>query len=298
MDPHGTDRPSVGFLPDAEAASLPRREVAGRTYLIEGRIGGNRRSEVYRGAWADPLTERVVLKVGRGPESAAPMERELATLDMLRRSTANGTPFFTALLPEVVASTARASAKEPVTVFRYKNRYDWTLADVLKEYPEGVTPRTAVWMWKRTLTIIAWLRLNELTHAAIVPEHILIHPLNHSVTLLDWSSAVRTGTIATGAQAAHATFHPAEIAGGTPTTAQTDIAMSARSVIAVLGGDPAVGTMPASVPGPIADMLRLYARYDATGRRIADPLALEKEFGRIAEGVFGPPRYEPFRMPR
>jgi hypothetical protein len=76
--------------------------------------------------------------------------------------------------------------------------------------------------------------------------------------------------------------------------------MSARCMISVLGGDPGTGDLPASVPGPIADILRTHARYDArdVGGRIDDPLTLEKEFGRIAESVYGPRRYHPFRMPR
>jgi len=67
----------------------------------------------------------------------------------------------------------------------------------------------------------------------------------------------------------------------------------------VLGGNPADGSLPASVPAPIADILRLHARYDG-GRpgRIVDAFALEKEFGKVAKAVYGPRKYHPFQMPR
>ncbi|HSD12861.1 MAG TPA: hypothetical protein VLC10_04845, partial [Patescibacteria group bacterium] len=285
------------FLRGADPGALPRVDIDGRTYLIEGRIGGGDKADVYRGAWDHPLTERVVIKAARDASSSALMAREVATLEAFGRSRENGTPFFTRLLPEVVASGTHEG--KAVTVFRYKNRYDWTLEDAIREYPGGVDPETMVWMWNRTLTLLAWVHMNRMVHGAIVPGHILIHPLNHGATLLDWAYAVRVGK-AVEAEPAHAAFQPDEVLRKEAATPETDIAMSARCMIAVLGGDPATGDLPGSVPAPIAAVLRLHARFGAHegGRRIADALTLEKEFGKIAEGVFGPRRYHPFQMPR
>lgn len=293
------ERPRLPFIRTSDPDMLPRLEVAGRSYLVEGRIGSGDKAEVYRAAWDHPLTERVVIKVGRDASVASLMAREAAFLSSLRDSRANGTPFFVGLLPEVVATGSHDG--RPVTVFRYKNRYDWTLADVIREYPGGVDPETMVWMWNRTLTLVGWLQMNAVAHGALVPGHMLIHPVNHGMTFIDWAYAARTkGRKAEAAGSpgdAYAAFCPGEVLRKEAATAETDIAMSARCMIAVLGGNPADGSLPRSVPGPIADVLRVHARYDEGTPRIADAFALEKEFGRIAEGVFGPRRYHPFTMP-
>ena len=71
-------------------------------------------------------------------------------------------------------------------------------------------------------------------------------------------------------------------------------------MIAVLGGNPGDGGLPASVPAPLAEFLRLHARYGkaGAGKRIDDPLELEQAFGRLAESLYGPRKYHPFKMPR
>ncbi|HTK04968.1 MAG TPA: hypothetical protein VL500_05250 [Candidatus Eisenbacteria bacterium] len=289
-----------GFLRGTDAAALPRLEVGGRSYVVEGLIGRGDASDVYRAAWDHPLTERVVIKVGRGDDAGASLAREVTNLAQLARNKANGTPFFVRQFPQHVASGSCRldGAVRPATVFRYKNMFDWTLEDVIREYPDGVEPQTMVWMWNRTLALLGWLQMAGWTHGAIVPGHMLIHPVNHGMTLLGWTHAVRTGRPVVMPEPGHRAFHPGEVLGNADSTPETDVAMSARCMIAVLGGNPADGSLPASVPAPIADILRLHARYGDGSGRIVDAFALETEFGKVAKAVYGPRKYHPFRMPR
>lgn len=288
------------FLRGVDVPALPRLEVAGRSYVVEGLIGRGDRCDVYRAAWDHPLTERVVIKVARTDEGAEALKREAATLGKLPESRANGTSFFVRMFPEPVAvgDGKVDGARRKASVFRYKNRFDWTLEDVIREYPEGVEPQTMVWMWNRTLTLLGWLQMAGWTHGAIVPAHVLIHPVNHGVTFLDWSYAARTGKPVAAREPGHAPFHPGEIVRGEATTSLTDLAMSARCMIAVLGGDPGDGSLPASVPDPIASVLREHARYGGGDGGHVDAFALEKRFGKVAESVYGPRKYHPFAMPR
>lgn len=281
----------------------PRVTVAGRTYLIEGRLDSGDVSDVWRGCLDSALSELVVIKTCRRAEDAPVMRREVATLSRLAASNVRGVEHFVRLLPVVVAHgdrTDAAGAGLPVTVFRHKNRFDWTLEDVLREYPDGIDPETMVWMWNRTLMQLSWIQRNRLVHGALAPAHMLIHPGNHGMALLDWAHAVPVGGIVSPPPSALVAYQPDEVRSGAPATPETDIAMSARVMIAVLGGDPATGDVPTGVPEPLADALRIHARYDdaGKGRRIADALALHEEFGRIAEGVYGPRRYHRFPMPR
>ncbi|HTM67911.1 MAG TPA: hypothetical protein VL426_01290 [Candidatus Binatia bacterium] len=299
-EPTNLSERRFGFLRGVDVPSLPRIELAGRTYLVEGRIGGGAKCDVFRAAWDHPLTERAVIKAARTDDAAKALAREVANLEALGFSKANGTPFFVRQFPEVIASGSClvGGAVRQAAAFRYKNRFDWTLADAIREYPEGVEPQTMVWMWNRTLALVGWLQMAGWTHGALVPGHMLIHPVNHGMTFLDWSHAARTGRPVASPDPGYAAFHPGEVLRSEGATPETDIAMSARSMIAVLGGDPANGALPASLPAPIADILRLHARYEDGPGRIVDAFALEKEFGKVAKAVFGPRKYHPFVLPR
>ncbi len=283
--------------------ACPRIVVAGRPYLIEGRIGSGDKSDVYRGLLDGPLTEIVVVKVCLDAATAAVTAREAANLRLLHASSAQGSYHFTRLVPQIVASGDAVlpdGDSRKAVVYRYKNGHDWTLADVIRDFPEGVDPQTMVWMWNRMLMLLEWVHRNGLVHGALVPEHVLIHPMYHAATFLDWAYAVREGgTLAV--PASHAAYHPDEVRSGAAVTFETDVAMSARCMLAVLGGDPATGDLPPSVPQPIAECIRLHARCGKEKKgavRYANALQLHEAFGKVAEGVYGPRKYHPFVMPR
>lgn len=282
--------------------SLARMTVGGREYLIEGLIGRGDKADVFRGFWNNRPTEMVVIKVCRAIEDADLMAREIEVLSKLGSSQEQGAEFFVRQLPRLVSHgtiSGPDGIARPVAAYRYRNRFDWTLADVLREYPEGVDPETMVWMWNRTLMLLAWVHRNDYVHGAIVPGHVLIHPLNHGAVLIDWACAVREGGRIPAISIANEAFYPEKALAGEPATAATDIAMSARCMIAVLGGNPATGDMPKSVPAPLAGILRVHGLYGMDdGTRTDDALELHDRFGDIAEGVYGPRRYHPFHLPR
>lgn len=284
---------------------LPRLTVAGRAYLIEGRIGQGDKSDVFRALWEHEPTERVVLKICRALGDADLMKQEVRVLKAIQASNDPGAYFFTRLLPEVIADGMTVGAdglERPVTVLRDRNLFDWTLEDVFREYPGGIDPQSMVWMWNRLLTLMTWTHRIGLVHGAILPSHILLHVQNHAATLLDWAAAVRyqdgkerIEIVSDGYDA----YYPPEVLSKEAPTPETDIAMSARCMIAVLGGNPQRGTLPDLVPSPIACFLRLHARCgtDKDGKRIENASELQTAFGKVAEEVYGPRMFHPFVMP-
>lgn len=63
-----------------------------------------------------------------------------------------------------------------------------------------VDPKTAVWMFKRILSLLTWVHHFKLVHGAILPPHVMFYPDNdgkkhedprkHSVRLIDWCYSV------------------------------------------------------------------------------------------------------------
>ena len=71
----------------------------------------------------------------------------------------------------------------------------------------------------------------------------------------------------------------------------------ARSIARVLGGDPAKGSVPSSVPEPVADLVIEYAGKRRCEGTVADAWALKEQVTAASRAAFGPDRYVKFTMP-
>ena len=71
--------------------------------------------------------------------------------------------------------------------------------------------------------------------------------------------------------------------------------MSARCMIAILGGNPQIGTLPKTVPSRLAKLMQQIAEPVAATK--ADAWSLREELGAIAQEVFGAPQFIPIVMP-
>ena len=54
----------------------------------------------------------------------------------------------------------------------------------------GVDPRDAAWMWRRLLVALGFAHRAGVLHGAVLPEHVLIHPGEHGLVLVDWCYSV------------------------------------------------------------------------------------------------------------
>jgi hypothetical protein len=283
------------------APHLPRVTVAGVRYAVLGRLGRGDSSDVFLVRRDARLSELGVLKVVRAPEDAALIAREFEILGELLGSKAQGAEHFRRLLPQPVAQgpvkdpegTPRAAA-----VYRWRSGFQHTFSEVLEVYPSGVDPRAAVWMWKRVLELLTFVHASGYVHGAVLPPHLLVHPRDHGVVLAGWPCAVRFASRQPlpAWSVRHRAFYPGDVWDGAPPTPATDLAMSARSLVAVLGGDPETGRVPTAVPPPLADLLKIQVN---PGHREAldDAWRLKERLDAAAKEAFGPPRYTPFTLP-
>lgn len=305
-----TGVPSVpGGARDEPAGDLypgrPRVHVGGATYAVMGRVARGEGSDVFLARRDARLTELVLLKVLRAAGDADLLAREWKMLEALHASTAQGAAYFTSLLPQPVAHGTLANDAgytRAASVFRWRSGFQHTLEDVAREYPDGVDPRAAVWMWKRALELLGWVHRAGYVHGAVLPQHLLVHPRDHGVVLAGWSAAVRSHPRASEPLpvtcAAGRAYYPDDAWTGALPTPATDITMSARCIARALGGDPWADALPDAVPGPLAALVRAYADpASRAGGRTDDAWALMERVGQAGREAFGPPRYHPFTMP-
>jgi hypothetical protein len=297
-----------GPLPPDPAAerwddhALPRLGVAGRLYVLLGLLGRGESCDVFLARRDSRLTEMVVIKVLRALSDRDLLEREWRTLEALSKSDAKGSDYFATLLPQRVGhgpvATPDGLARK-ASVFRWRSGFQHTLEEVFDAHPHGIDPRTAVWMWKRVLELLGWVHKSGWIHGAILPQHVLVHPRDHGVVLAGWSCASRAGTSdrLPATSAAARAFYPEDAWSSGTVSPAIDIAMTARCFIRALGGDPARGTLPLSVPEPLGVLLATHADPSESADRTDDAWTLLERVGEAGKLVYGEPRHHPFVMP-
>lgn len=281
---------------DEEARERTDLVAAGVPYRLIGRVAEGESSDVFLAERAHAIGERVMLKMLRAREDAAFLEHEWDALSALASSTAKGAPQLSRRLPQLVArgvASGRATEDRACLVVRASSGFAHTFDDVRAAHPSGVDAQHAVWMWRRILELLGFVHASGWAHGAILPQHLVVHARDHGVMAVGWSRAARLGSPLRARHGARASFYPADVLAGAPVTARTDIAMSARSVAMVLGGNPATGEVPSSVPPPIAALVRAYAESPAND----DAWAVADAVAHAARRAFGPPRYVPFHVP-
>jgi hypothetical protein len=174
----------------------------------------------------------------------------------------------------------------------------YSLQQVHDRYPHGIDPRDMAWIWRRLLVILGFSHHSSVIHAAVLPPNIFIQPEQHGLMLGSWHYSIydpaRTGEILAGVDASHAAWYPAEVLGGDCPTFGTDIAMSAKCMIYLLGGDGGNRTLPSFIPSPIKMFLK---GSSLPGRRAPqDAWALLPEFDELLEKLWGERKFHPFKM--
>ena len=131
-----------------------------------------------------------LLKIARDPADNDLMRREATALTRLQDVV---DPALLAYFPPLVATGQRDDARSGVR--RHVNLIGAlggfrSLAEVRSAFPAGVDPRDAAWMWRRLLVAIGAAHRAGVIHGAVLPEHVLIHPAEHGLVLVDWCYSV------------------------------------------------------------------------------------------------------------
>jgi hypothetical protein len=245
--------------------------LGGRHWALAGLLAQGETSDVYLAQRARWPTQWVVLKLLRESSQAKRFEREGEQLARL----ATGALQLGVRAPSFVQrGTVSAGLHENRAALLYAHEPDFrhTFEDVRRALPHGVEPRISVWMWRRVLELLAVLHREGLAHGAVRPEHLLVQDGDHGVRVVGFGALERA----------------------TPAHAERDVRMSARCLASVLGGDLATGEVPASVPEPLARLLREVSQ----GRDARDAWALREQLGGLAKTLFGPPSFHPLVLPR
>ena len=274
----------------------PRLAVAGRTYVLQGRLGRGDSCDVFRGRWVRRLGELVVLKIQRAEEDTDLIRREWSILKRLHASSAQGAEHFVARLPQPIAlAPVRVEGRERViAVYQWQSGFNHPLDEVFSEHPQGVSGRIVVWLMKRILEVLSFAHRSGIVHGAVVPAHVLVHPRDHGAMLIGWSTAAAwspsAGEQLPAISREWEAYYPKQVAADRWVSPATDLAMAARCALTA-GGAPSFSE-PGAIPGELGRLL-----VSAANGEHDDAWALREQIGRAGSEVYGRPRYSPLVMP-
>jgi len=206
-----------------------------------------------------------VLKVARDGRANDLVANEAAVLRRLHE--ADGAAKFAPFLPKVEASLsvgdgAAAAPSRQANVLRshpgIRSPYElYTLSEVKRHCPAGLDGRDMAWIWRRLLNVLGFVHAGGVAHAAVLPDHVLIEPKEHKLVLIDWCCATLVGTDggrrplgaapAPVIAGAYLPWYRRQGASRQPPSPGLDVAMGARCMIDLLGGDPVAAQLPPAV---------------------------------------------------
>lgn len=250
---------------------------AGQHYRVIKPVASGSSARVLLAERAGPFPERAILKIAHEGSTPGRLRQEHRVLTELQSDGAAGSAYFSQLLPQVVAfGMAHDATGEPreALVLRNPTGFWGSLADVWHNYPGGVDPRHAVWMWRRALDVLGHVHARGWVHGRLGPEHWLVHPGDHGIRLAGWAGARR--------------LHDA----GARARDLVQSAWTMRLLLAGAGGD-AEPAIPASTPRPLAALLQRASEDPAWCARVGAQ-GLSNEVAAAAEAAFGAPKFVHF----
>jgi len=283
------DLPFPAGSPVASPGEITLQSVAS-TYRLRPhpfRLGDF--SALYRGENAEGVA--VIAKIAAEPTCNIRLEHEAAILDHFGGATASiemaQISAFVPRLMDTFLVTGEGNTRTRVNIMRHVPGLV-SVAQIIAAYPDGLDPRDAAWICRRMLAQTLAASMAGVVHGAMVPDHILIDPFTHEPLHIGWAHAVPAGNAAriTHVIDRYRDFYPPEVFEKQPVDHTADLYMAGKTMLKLLGGNVAKGTLPPSVPKEIA---RLIGRitHPSPRRRWLDGEAALGEFTRVVRALWG-----------
>ncbi len=228
----------------------------------------------------DPANPRVVLKVARSADDNDLLDAEATTLRALfgKEKTA---PRFLLQLPALLDSMTMEDGLRANVMPLFGEHRALTLVR------GHVDVRDVIWIAKRLLSVLGFVHTRGFVHGAVLPPHVLVHPITHGAVLTDFCYAVTRGEKIPALSPAHRALYPGEVLRGEPAEPGTDLFMAAKTLTWLL---------PASAPRELRDFLAT-CTHEKLARRPDDAWALHEELDRLATRLLGKPVYRQLMLP-
>lgn len=261
-----------------------------RAYTLLGRTGRSPVADVFLCSWDDQMG---YAKVVRRPRDNDLMKAEARTLAAVRSGIDDRYAPFLPRFVDTVGIRQSGGVVLQANVFERTDGNWHTLQQVISRYPNGIDARDMAWMFRRLLAILAAAHAAGFVHGAVLPGSVMIEPEQHGLILTDWVFSVREGGKVPAVSSTHRAWYPPEVLAREPAGFGVDVALAARTMLALTTGGGA--TVSPALPRPLRAFFRA-CLLDSRSARPADAWALLTDFDFVLERTYGPRRFRPFTM--
>jgi hypothetical protein len=228
-----------------------------------------------------------LLKLARNPADNDLMDREAAAMRTLaRRVPARLAAYFPRLLEAQRVHDPSTGAERRGNLIGALDGF-MSLAEVRRRLPGGVDPRDAAWMWRRLLVALGAAHRAGLSHGAVLPEHVLIHPAEHGLVLVDWCYSGWPGAPLPAIVGRYRDWYPPDVLSRHTSGPATDIWLATHCITELIAG---------LMPAPLGAFAR-GCRLANASRRPQDAWQLLAELDDLLERLYGPRKFRPFVIP-
>jgi hypothetical protein len=196
-------------------------------------------------------------------------------------------PTYLPYLPDVKDSLAlkEGSVIRRATVLGNLEGF-YTMADIKKAYPSGISGQDGAWMWRRVLTALGAIHRAGFVHGAILPQHMMILGEQRGLVIVGWTAAQKDGAPIEMISIPDRDAYPPDLLAKKPSSTDMDIFMAARIVRDLIG------------PRLHRQMARHFkaAMLPRPGMRPDDAWALKDAFDELNERLYGERKFRPFKL--
>ncbi len=184
-----------------------------------------------------------------------------------------------------------------------------SLADVQRAFGKGVDGRTVSWMGNRVFEFLAWLHRQGVIHGAVLPDHVLVHPVTHGAMVIDWCYAVcdwryPDGPHLRAVPSSQKSRYPQEVFQRAAASPRLDLFLAATTLAQTAGVDLWTGKRPLDlgdanampIPEGMNEILR-GCRLERPADRFADAFDVWERWKMAQRRAYGPRKFHPFAMP-
>ncbi len=247
--------------------------ISGTPFRIIMPLGGGEISEVYLAERMNIFPERVILKIAKQGSRPGGLIDEFKNLQELQVIKSSGSAYFSQRLPQAVSSGNTEDTRQEALVLRQPVGFWGSLEDVSKNYPHGIDPRHAVWMWRRVLEVLGYIHDNGWSHCDLHPGHLLVHPEDHGILIISWRKAQKISKKKDGII--------------------LDLKGSAWSIRSMLSGDADEPGYGIKTPEPLAELLKKVSEDDGWCSS-AGAAGIDEALKDVALKIYGQPSFVPF----
>ena len=234
----------------------------------------------------------VCIKIANDPTMNQYLEHEVKILNIFTSKKEINILEIRKFIPEILDTfiiNGELNTKYRVLVTPYADGF-MSLKDIKEFYPRGLNPKDVAWIWRRVITEALAASMIGVVHGAIVPDHILVHPITHNPLHIGWANSViepiKNNTHIITISNDWNEWYPKEVFKRGIASQQIDIYMAGKTLIYLLGGNVAKNTYPITTPNEIGKIIHWCTDEDPH-KRPSNGLEVLNEFEKIIRKLWG-----------